>query len=80
MHTKEFLVFKDRLVEYLRNFIKGLQRNVGVIEEDLRTLEDRNKQQVFEKIVQYEMLFHAWMWKFPGAAGRKNKGTVSEYL
>lgn len=49
MHTKEFLVFKDRLVEYLRNFIKGLQRNVGVIEEDLRTLEDGNKQQVFEK-------------------------------
>ena len=34
MHTKEFLVFKDRLVEYLRSFIKGLQRNVGVIEED----------------------------------------------
>lgn len=56
MHTKEFLVFKDRLVEYLHNFIKGLQRNVGVIEEDLRTLEDGNKQQVFEKIVQYEML------------------------
>ena len=25
MHTKEFLVFKDRLVEYLRSFIKGLQ-------------------------------------------------------
>lgn len=22
MHTKEFLVFKDRLVEYLRSFIK----------------------------------------------------------
>ena len=56
MHTKEFLVFKDRLVEYLRNFIKGLQRNVGVIEEDLRTLEEQNKQQVFEKIVQYELL------------------------
>ena len=25
MHTKEFLVFKDRLIEYLRSFIKGLQ-------------------------------------------------------
>ena len=36
MHTKEFLVFKDRLIEYLRSFIKGLQRNVGVIEESLR--------------------------------------------
>ena len=32
MRTKEFLVFKDKLVEYLRNFIKGLQKNVGVIE------------------------------------------------
>ena len=35
MHTKQFLVFKDRLIEYLRSFIKGLQRNVGVIEESL---------------------------------------------
>ena len=25
MRTKEFLVFKDRLIEYLRSFIKGLQ-------------------------------------------------------
>lgn len=33
MRTKEFLVFKDKLVEYLRSFIKGLQKNVGVIEE-----------------------------------------------
>lgn len=24
MHTKKFLVFKDRLVEYLRSFVKGL--------------------------------------------------------
>ena len=38
MRTKEFLVFKDKLVDYLRNFIKGLQRNVGVIEEHLRFL------------------------------------------
>ena len=45
MHTKQFLVFKDRLVEYLRNFIKGLQRNVGVIEEDLRMLDVEVKQQ-----------------------------------
>ena len=56
MHTKQFLVFKDRLVEYLRNFIKGLQRNVGVIEEDLRMLDAEVKQQVFEKIIRYELL------------------------
>ncbi len=55
MHTSQFLVFKDRLVEYLRSFIKGLQRNVGVIEEDLRTLSEDVKQAVFEKVIQYEL-------------------------
>ncbi len=55
MHTKEFLVFKDRLIEYLRSFIKGLQRNVGVIEESLRLQSEDLKEQVFEKIVAYEL-------------------------
>ena len=55
MHTREFLVFKDRLIEYLRSFIKGLQRNVGVIEENLRLLDDEVREQVFNKIVEYEM-------------------------
>lgn len=55
MHTKEFLVFKDRLVEYLRSFIKGLQRNVGVIEESLRLQEKEVKNKVLEKIVEYEL-------------------------
>lgn len=55
MHTKEFLVFKDRLVEYLRSFIKGLQRNVGVIEEDLRMLDEEVRLKVFEKVVNYEL-------------------------
>ena len=54
MHTKEFLVFKDRLVEYLRSFIKGLQRNVGVIEESLRLQDEEIKNQVLEKVAEYE--------------------------
>ena len=52
MRTKEFLVFKDKLVEYLRNFIKGLQRNVGVIEEDLRMLDPALLQRVLDKVTQ----------------------------
>ncbi len=54
MHTKEFLVFKDRLIEYLRSFIKGLQRNVGVIEEHLRLQSKELKTRVFEKVIEYE--------------------------
>ena len=55
MHTREFLVFKDRLVEYLRSFIKGLQQNVGVIEETLRGLDTQVCDQVFEKVIAYEL-------------------------
>ena len=55
MHTREFLVFKDRLVEYLRSFIKGLQQNVGVIEETLRSLDSPVCDQVFEKVITYEL-------------------------
>ena len=54
MHTKEFMVFKDRLIEYLRSFIKGLQRNVGVIEEYLRLLDEETKKQIFEKVAAYQ--------------------------
>lgn len=55
MRTKEFLVFKDKLVEYLRSFIKGLQKNVGVIEENLRMLEPEVLNQVLDKVNQYEL-------------------------
>lgn len=56
MHTKEFLVFKDRLIEYLRSFIRGLQRNVGAIEEILRGQKEEVREAVFEKIIEYELL------------------------
>ena len=56
MRTNEFLVFKDRLVEYLRSFVKGLQRNVGVIEENLRVQKEVVWEIIFEKIINYELL------------------------
>ena len=56
MQTKEFLVFKDRLIEYLRSFIKGLQRNVGAIEEGFLMIEEDTKTKIFENIIEYELL------------------------
>ena len=55
MKTKEFLVFKDKLVEYLRSFVKGLQKNVGVIEEELSTLDEEVLRRVLDKVIDYEM-------------------------
>lgn len=55
MKTKEFLIFKDKLIEYLRSFIKGLQKNVGVIEEIIQSCERASLDQLFEKIITYEL-------------------------
>ena len=55
MHTKEFLLFKEQLIEYLRDFIKGLQRNVGGIEESIRMQDMEIQRKVLEKVVDYEL-------------------------
>lgn len=54
MKTKAFLVFKDKLIDYLRGFVKSLQYNVGKIEAFLQTVESEKLETVFEKILQYE--------------------------
>lgn len=55
MRTREFLVFKDKLVEYLHSFIKGLQKNVGVIEENLCMITAEMVESVLGKVNEYEM-------------------------
>ncbi len=55
MKTKAFLVFKDRLVEYLRNFVKSLQTNSGIIESILRGFSEEKLRVILEKVVAYEL-------------------------
>ena len=55
MRTKEFLIFKDRLIEYLRNFVKGLQTNVGVIETIIKGFDETILQSLINRIFQYEL-------------------------
>ena len=55
MKSTEFLVYKDKLIEYLRSFIKGLQIHAGVIESELKELDEAIKKTIFEKVVEYEM-------------------------
>ena len=49
MKTREFLVFKDRLIEYLRSFVKSLQINVSVIEQHLRGVKTEMIQEILQK-------------------------------
>ena len=55
MKTNEFLLFKDKLVTYLRNFVKSLQIHGQSIEQLLLKISDEEKEQVFSKIVAYEL-------------------------
>ena len=55
MKTREFLVFKDRLLEYLRTFVKSLQLNVTVIEQTLKKVKPGIIQYVLEEVTSYEM-------------------------
>ena len=55
MRTKEFLIFKDRLIEYLRSFVKGLQTNVGIIEAIIKGFDETMLQSLINRIFQYEL-------------------------
>jgi uncharacterized protein (TIGR02677 family) len=55
MKTTAFLIFKDRLTDYLRSFVKSLQLNVPMIEERLKYLEETKISFLLEKIIQYEL-------------------------
>lgn len=55
MKTKEFLVFKDRLIEYLRTFVKSLQVNVTAIEQYLRQTDPESMGELLERVTAYEL-------------------------
>lgn len=55
MKTREFLVFKDRLIEYLRSFVKSLQMNVTAIEQYFRQVPPQTVDRILETVTAYEL-------------------------
>ena len=55
MRTKAFLMFKDRLIEYLRSFVKSLQVNVAAIEQQFREMDPEVVERVLKKVTDYEI-------------------------
>ena len=53
MRTKEFLVFKDIFIDYLRDFIKGLQQNSYAIETILKNIDSYQEEEVLHKVLEY---------------------------
>ena len=49
-------MFKDRLIEYLRSFVRSLQVNAAFIEQCLKNTDRQVLRCLLEKIIQYELL------------------------
>ena len=54
MRTREFLLFKDRLMDYLRSFVKSLQVNVTAIEQELKNVQEKTVNNILQKAIAYE--------------------------
>ena len=55
MKTKEFLLFKDRLIEYLRSFVKSLQVNTTSIEQKIRTVKQETIENILKQVTAYKL-------------------------
>lgn len=55
MKSTEFLMYKDKLIDYLRNFVKNLHLHAGAIEFSLINTPKEVFNQLLEKIVEYEL-------------------------
>ena len=54
MKSKEFIVYKDALISYLREFVKGLQRNAYIIEESLQEIGNESANVVLLRVLEHE--------------------------
>lgn len=59
MKTTNFLIYKDAIIDYLRKLVRSLQVNSAAIERQMTTTQDSQRQELFERIVSYEL----WIMK-----------------
>ena len=78
MKTREFLIFKDKFLEYLRQFVKSLQYHSTAIEGCLRQVGEEQRELILYKVLEHEKTiprpnaqFHE-EWYMENAVGRWN--------
>lgn len=54
MRTQEFIAYKDAVIDYLREFVKELQKNYYLIEDTLKNLSDWQVKKVLAKVYEYQ--------------------------
>ncbi len=54
LEINTFLSFKNKLVDYLRNFVKHLQMYIGSIEYSIKNISDEDIEMLIEKYINYK--------------------------
>ena len=54
MKTEAFLIFKEKIIQYLRNFVKALQEESMVLEHYMQHIEQSTVETIIQKIIRYE--------------------------
>lgn len=55
MKTQEFLIFKEKIIQYLRSFVKGLQEKALVLEDYIKEISFDTVEILLNKAIAYEM-------------------------
>lgn len=52
--SKEFVLFKERIIQYLRTFVKGLQEEGMILETFMKGIDPKLIEIIFNKVVEHE--------------------------
>jgi len=55
MQSEEFLIYKDQLISYLRNFVVGLQRQGSILEAHLRNVKKEDVDTMVAQVLKHEI-------------------------
>ncbi len=55
MRTREFLLFKDKLIDYLRSFVRSLQLHTGKIEQYIKMVNGETVERILEQVTAHEL-------------------------
>lgn len=55
MRTREFLLFKDKLIDYLRSFVRSLQLHTGKIEQYIKQVNGETVEWILEQVTAHEL-------------------------
>ena len=55
MQSEEFLIYKDQLISYLRNFVVGLQQQGSILESHLREVKQADVNSMVQQVLKHEI-------------------------